>query len=353
MKFLHGPFRGKHRYRRIAFFIRKLYISLGMIAFTFLTGIGGFMFLENYSFLDAVFMTVITVSTVGYGEVHQLSETGKIFASLLIIINLGTFAYAISNLTSFILEGDLKRFLKDYNILNKVEKLENHVIVCGYGRYGKETALELAKQRIPFVVIENDEHKITELRDHKGFLFLEGDASQDEVLLEAGIKSANALIVTISHDAENVYVCLGAKQLNPHIRLISRAFDAKLSTKLKRAGADYVIMPEHIGGIHMATLVKNPGVIEFMSFLSNMGILFDEIPVSQLRPEYLNRSIRDLNIGQRTGAYIMGLRHGNGKCSINPPAETIIDANMSLILVGDSAHLSKFDAIMLQNYDEE
>ncbi|MEM6726631.1 MAG: NAD-binding protein, partial [Bacteroidota bacterium] len=183
-------------------YVRNFYIAVFLLLVTLTIGIIGYIFLEDYSLNQAFYMTIITLSTVGFSEVRELSDQGRIFTSFLILFNLGIFAYAISNISSFFIEGDWQRLIKDYRILTKVEKLRNHVIVCGYGRHGQQVLDELSSQEIPYVLIEKDDEKLDELRDGGEILFVEGDATNDDLLTEAGINQAKALIVTLSDETE-------------------------------------------------------------------------------------------------------------------------------------------------------
>ncbi|MDP4184262.1 MAG: potassium channel family protein, partial [Bacteroidota bacterium] len=216
---------------------------------TILAGIAGFMVIEHYRLIDAFFMTVITISTVGFREVSPLSDAGKIFTSLLIIFSLGTLAYVGSNLVSFIFDGEFINNLKIIRVIRRVEKLRNHVIVCGFGRNGEQVCLELASHGKPFVIIEKRDNVIERIRQHPDFLYVKGDAIHEDVLEQAGIRHATALVATTPSDADNVFVVLTARSLNPHLRIISRASEPNSDSKLKRAGATNVIMPERIGGL--------------------------------------------------------------------------------------------------------
>jgi voltage-gated potassium channel len=204
---------------------KRLRLGIALILGAILTGILGYMFLENYTFSEAFYMTIITISTVGYGEVKPLDNTGRIFTSLLIICNLGIFAYAVSIVTNFVAEGNLKIYFRYRSMQKQIEKLSGHIVVCGYGRNGRQVCdmIEVSKQ--PYVVIESNHENIELLHNKPNVLFIEGDATDDSVLMDAGITAAKALITTLPKDPDNVYVVLTAKEKNPSIHIVSRASD--------------------------------------------------------------------------------------------------------------------------------
>lgn len=339
----------KRRFKRVSKYLQNIIMAVLLLFITLCIGIFGFVFIDDYTLQEAFYMTIVTLSTVGYGEVKPLSEAGQLFASFLIIFNLGIFAYAISVISTFIIEGELRLFLKDYKVYKKIQKLRNHTIVCGFGRHGHQISDELTKSDLPFVVIEPDPSLIEDLRDHQ-FLFLEGDATQDQVLLEAGIEHAKAIVVTYGEDAFNVYTVLTARQLNPRLRIITRASDHNAEKKLLRAGADYVVLSEVIGGFYMATLIHQPNVVEFFNIISNMGdvtINFKEVEYSHLKQEFKDKSIRDLNFRQHTGVNIIGVRHKDGHYSVNPGPDVKIHKGMSLVILGDINQLQAFETLVI------
>ena len=249
-------------------FFSRIYLAVFFIFLIFFVGVIGFRWIEGYNFVDAFYMTVITVTSVGFTEVRPLSEPGRIFTSILIIFSISIYAYAISLLTSYIIDGDLKLFLKEYKVSKKINKFKNHIVVCGYGRNGREAVRKLMSFQTDFLVIESDPDRINDLKD-KGFLFVEGDATVDSVLNKANINDAKALITTLPKDADNVFIVLSARQQNEKMTIISRASENKSVSKLKKAGANNVIMPDKVGGSHMASLVMTPDVVEFLDTIFN------------------------------------------------------------------------------------
>lgn len=338
------------RFERINKYIRNILLASILLCTTTVIGIVGFMVIDDYTFSEALYMTIITLSTVGYGEVKPLSHNGQIFTSFLIIFNLGVFAYAISIISNFIIEGELRSFLKDYKMYQKIRKIEKHTIVCGFGRHGRQICEELTKNKLPFVVIEPDSKQFEDLRSLK-YLFMEGDATADEVLIDAGIHRAKAVVVTYSENAFNVYTVLTARQLNPKLRIITRATDRSDEKKLLRAGANHVVLTEVIGGFYMATLIHQPNVVEFFSIISNMGdvsIHFKEVHYHEMQKEYRDKSIIDLSLRSHTGVNIIGVRLPSGDYNVNPKPDIIIKKGMTLVILGDLNQIKLFrDRIMI------
>jgi voltage-gated potassium channel len=325
----------------------KLYLAIGLVILVLITGVAGYYFIQDYTFIDAFFMTVITIATVGYREVKELDDAGKIFTSFLIIFSIGTFAYAISVITRYVIEGEFQLFFKHYKVNKDIQQLKKHVVVCGYGRNGRQACQQLASGNESFVVIESDPVIIESMRNESKLLFVEGDATQDEVLAEAGLERAKALITALPSDASNVFVVLTAREMNPSLKIISRASDDASEHKLKRAGADNVIMPDKIGGTHMAALVTKPDVLEFIDHITGrINIRLEEILFSSLPESMRNKSIRELEIRNKTGANIIGYKTANGEYVINPPPDTIMMQDAKLFVLGTQEQVMRFKDIL-------
>jgi len=328
-------------------YFKKLYLAGGLILAVLTLGVGGYILIEHYSFLDSFFMTIITVATVGYREVNPLSPAGKIFTSFLIIFSIGTFAYAVSVLTKYVIEGEFQTYFKHYQVNKEILKLQHHVIVCGYGRNGRQACDQLRSQNEQFVAIESDPDIVGHMRDHEHLLFIEGDATEDDVLLKAGLKRAKALITALPNDAANVFVVLTAREINPSLKIISRASDDASENKLKRAGANNVIMPDKIGGTHMAALVVKPDVLEFIDHITGrINIKLEEILFSSLPDQMKNKSIRELEIRNKTGANIIGFKTADGEYVINPPPDTIMQQDAKLFVLGTQEQVTRFKEIL-------
>jgi voltage-gated potassium channel len=231
-----------------------------------------------------------------------------------------------------------------------ISRLKDHTIVCGFGRHAILTCEELAKQQIPFVVIEFDPEKIEDIRKNTEYLFIEGDATEDEILLEAGIANANALVVTLPADADNLFVVMSARQLNPKLRIISRANNTADEIKIKRAGADHVVIPERIGGFYMATLVNKPDLVEFFTLLSNMGpgqVVFEEIKVDNLQARFRDKTIEESKLDKEGRLPIVAVRYPSGNYQLNPLPNTVLSKGMDIVVLGDPAQMKQFKSIAL------
>ena len=319
---------------RIAFSFLLLILPVGI-------GLAGYMLIEKYGFLDALYMSVITIATVGYGEVIPLSDNGRIFTIFLIITNLGVFAYALSLITSILIQGEFYRKFKKNMMKNKISKLRNHVIVCGYGRNGKEAVAILIRKKIPFVVIERNKEVASTHLEGSEFLFLNEDAIVDEILLEAQIEHARGLISTLSDDADNVYVVLTARELNQKMVIVSRASKDATVKKLKRAGANNVIMPDKIGGAHMASLIIQPDVKEFLDIISGQGenVQLEEFDFGKIKERFNGLTIAELNLRHITGVNVIGLKLPNGNYTVNPDIFVPLESNVKLIVLGTSQQM--------------
>jgi voltage-gated potassium channel len=322
----------------------KMYISIGLMMLIILMGVVGYMLIENYRLLDAFYMTVITVATVGFEEVHTLSDNGKLFTSFLIITSFGTFAYALTSLSKYVFDGEFNKYFKNYKVSSAIDKLENHVIICGFGRNGKQAAHVLKKHNTRFVVIEEKKDVVSEINHKYSDLIVEGNATLDEVLLKAGVTRARALITTLPFDADNLFIVLSARALNPKLTIISRASEDNTDKKLKVAGANNVIMPDRLGGAHMASLVMKPDVMEFVDYITGQGndnIRLEEITFASLSEKYQNKTIRDLEIRNKSGANIIGFKTAEGDYIINPSPDTVIIPNVKLFVLGTAEQIIK------------
>lgn len=328
----------------------NIYFSIALIIAIVCIGIVGFILIEGYGFLDAFYMTVITVATVGFQEVHPLTEGGRLFTAFLIITSFGTFAYAVTSISKYIADGEFNRYFKYYKVSAAIEKLEGHVIICGFGRNGKQAAHVLKKHNTRFVVIEEKKEVIDAITHRYSDLILHGDGTHDEVLERAGIAKASALITTLPIDADNLFIVLSARTLNPKLNIISRASEDNSDKKLKLAGADNVIMPDKIGGAHMASLVMKPDVMEFLDFITGQGgdnIRLEEIKFENLTLEFQNKTIRELEVRNRSGANIIGFKTASGEYVINPSADTKIIPDAKLFVLGTTDQINKLKELFV------
>jgi len=302
------------------------------------------MIIEGYNFLDAIYMTTITVTTAGFEEVKPLSTGGKIFTTTLLIASWASFAFALTRITQFVTSGEIHKYFKIRRIMKEADKLHGHVIICGYGRNGQQASHTLKIHNVPFVVIEKDEARMGQLANDQGLIFFTGDATEDWVLKQAGIERAKALITALPEDADNVFIVLTARSINSNIQIISRASKQSSIQKLKKAGADNVIMPDRIGGIHMATLVSKPDVVEFIDFLSSADgetIHIESVDYNHLPEAIQNKSLTEVMNWKKTGVNCIGIKNREGKFVINPPQDVIIQEGMKVIVLGTKLQIDQ------------
>ena len=326
----------------------RIYLALSFILGVVVVGSVGFVLIEGYSWVEALYMTVITVSTVGFGEVRELSEEGMLFTSILIMGSLGTFAYSISALTTYFVNGEYRTTFKEARLKQEVEKLSNHVIVCGMGRVGEMAVQELHDHNTPVVIVENDVEKADSL-SAEGHIVISGDATRDENLASAGITKAKSVITTLPSDAQNLYVVLAAREMAPNIHIVSRASKLNSVSKLRVAGANNVIMPDKVGGAHMASLVVMPDVIEFLDHLKIQGaddINLEEIPVNVLPQGLKTASLGELDARNRVGVNVVGLKQSDGNFIINPGRDTPLDDACKLFVLGTADQLRTMNRIL-------
>ncbi|MBK8609757.1 MAG: potassium channel protein [Chitinophagaceae bacterium] len=330
------------------FFIKRLNLFKGLFVPILLmgglvmAGSLGYMIIEHYGFLEAVYMTIITVGSVGFQEVRPLHESGRIFTIFLIVLNLGLFTYFITLLSRYFFDLEFIKKYKLFKMENSIQKLQGHVIICGFGRNGKECAQVLHDNGIQFVVLEE---KIEDFSD-VGFAvdyFLKGDATKDEALLEAGVKNARALISALPVDADNLFVVLSAKQLNPGLMIISRASQDSSVSKLKIAGATNVIMPDKIGGAHMATLVMLPDVVELLSIMATRNN--EKFKIVEKVTEK-NISLAELDLWNKTNCTILGIKDEDNNYTVNPAASHIILPGQKIIIMGNDEQIKNANKLI-------
>ena len=324
-------------------FKSRLYKSIFLLLIILTIGVLGYMVLSGDTFVNSLYMTVITMTTVGFSEVHPLSEDEKIFTIFLILTSISVFGYTVSSFTEYIVSGQLFHKIKLKKVQKKIDKLKGHTIVCGYGRNGKQAIAKLKSYNKEFVVVEKDKELISFL-DTEGVLNIEGDATLDETLLRAGIATADNLITALPSDADNLFVVLTASQLSKKCKIISRASNESSNSKLKIAGADNVIMPDKLGGAHMASLVVTPDVIEFVDKLTFEGETtanLEEVSVNDLPSEYVNKTILDLDLRKKTGCTVIGFKTANQEYIINPEASILLEKDTNLIVLGRPEQITK------------
>ena len=290
-------------------------------------------------------MTAITLSTVGFGEVVPLTPEAKIFTIFFIMMSLTVFAFGIKELTQFVVTENIFEKIKQKKMKKITATFKEHTLICGYGRNGRQAAHRLLNHGHPFVVIEQ---KPEVIQGNEKIHFIHGDARQDNTLEQANIQKAKHLIAALPNDVDNLFVVLSARELNPNLLIVSRLTDASNQAKLRRAGADHIIMPDRIGGDHMASLLMVPDLIRFLeelSWLEQDSPNLEEIAIDALPKKYLNRSLSDLEIRKKTRCNVVGFRNAQGKLMINPPADLKLESQSKLIVLGDINSITQLNAM--------
>ncbi|MAU27351.1 MAG: potassium channel protein [Muricauda sp.] len=325
-------------------FRSKIVVALILMVLVLFSGVLGYRYISDYTWVEAVYMTIITVTTVGFAEVKPLDTEAKIFTVFLIVTSVFIFGFAISVITEYIMSRNSLQILKKKRLKNIIENLSGHVVICGYGRNGMQAADKLKAYNMPFVVIEKDKEIIE--KHEEDILFVEGDANEDEVLLQAGVDRAKYLITAVPDDAVNLFVVLSARQLNENLFIISRASQVTSSKKLEFAGANKVIMPDKIGGDHMASLVVMPDLITFMDQLSVEGentTNLEEVEIEDFTDQIDCKSIRDLDLRRKTGCTIIGYIDPKGNYIINPEADLELEPKGKVIVLGRPEQIRKLN----------
>ncbi len=325
---------------------KHLKISISLLFILIIIGIFGYKLIEKWKLLDSIYMTIITITTVGYGEIHSLSTNGKIFTIIFILSGVIILAYAIGSLSELIIEDEIRKIFGRRKLEKKIAKLKNHYIICGYGRMGKVICDELDEESVPFIVIEKDENVI-DLIDSKNFLYIKGDATLDEILIKAEIKRAKGLVAVTSSDAENLYITLTAKNINPRLKVIARTIEDGADVKLKMAGADMVFSLYQIGGMKMAQAILRPAVLNFIEIITqrkSMELLIEEVTVNNSSP-LAGKTLRNSGIRQELGVIIIAIKKNSGEMLFNPIPDTLIEANDKLLALGEKKNLKKLERI--------
>ena len=318
--------------------------ALFLVVFILLVGILGYHFRYGFNWVNSLYMTVITVATVGFSEVRPLGDEGRLFTVFLIVSSVFIFGFAISVITENLLSRNSLERLKQKRVKNKINGMSNHVVVCGFGRNGRQAAEKLKAYKKPFVVVERNKQVIEDFEDE--VLFVEGDVNEDEVLLEAGIDRAGYLVTALPDDAVNLFVVLSARQMNENLFIISRASQLTSLKKLEFAGANKVIMPDKIGGDHMASLVVMPDLITFMDKLSLEGehtTNLEEVEIEDFKGRLDCKSIKDLDLRKQTGCTIIGYITPGGEYIINPEADLKLEPKGKVIVLGRPEQIDRLN----------
>lgn len=322
--------------------IRPIIVIIFVISF----GTIGYSIIERWNPFDSLYMTIITLTTVGYGEVHTLSKAGKFFTIILILSGVGAMLYALGSGAKTLIEGELREILGRKKVSKIIEGIRNHYIICGYGRMGKIISKEMSSHGAHFVVIEKSAEVLAIV--DKDILAIQGDSTQDAILKSAGIEKARGLISVLSSDADNLYVVLSARGLNPKLRIAARASEEGVEQKLIRAGADNVISPYHIGALRIAHTMLKPAVVDFIEFATKKGnieLQMEEIKVKE-DSHIMGLSLDECGMRKELGIIIVAIKRASGEMEFNPTSASIIKQGDTLIAMGDVNQLKKFEQLV-------
>jgi voltage-gated potassium channel len=326
---------------------RRLLVVTSAVLAVLALGSGGYVLVEGWSFLDAFYMTVITLTTVGYGEVRPLSPAGRVFTIVLIFLGVSTVAYALSSIGEYLLTSGVIGRLRKRGMMQAINRLQGHVIICGAGRVGRTAARTLEEMNEPFVLIESDPELVHALQE-EGSIVLEGDSTQDETLLAAGLERAKGILVCTGDDSDNLFIVLSARSLNRDLFIVARSVEASNEGKMRRAGANKVISPYQIGGRHMANVVVRPHVAEFMDFVtldSGLELWLEEIEVTA-NSAVAGRTVVEADMRRQTGVTLVAMLRGEEKEMITPDENTRFAIGDELIVLGTRSQLAALEELV-------
>ena len=318
------------------------------LAVVLLAGVAGYRWIEGWGFFDSLYMTVITLATVGYGETHPLSPSGRLFTIFLILLGVGALTYAVTAVTTFVVEGALTDVLGRRRMEAEIARLKEHLILCGGGETGRHVAEEFHKVGAPFVVIDRDAGRLEHLKRTGHTLFIEGDASSEEVLAKAGIGQARGLVAALPQDKDNIFVILTAREMNPRLRIVSRVVEQESRPKLLKAGADAAVSASFIGGLRMASEMVRPAVVSFLDQMLRSGK--DAVRVHEVKMgsscRLVGRTLAEAAIYDKTGLLVVAVAR-NGGYEINPSPQTRLQEGDGLIVCCSSDQLKRLNTLVV------
>ncbi len=330
---------------------RNVIRGLVLLLFVVLGGTAWFHLVDDYTVVDALYMTVITVSTVGFREVHEVDRADRIFVVFLIISGLTVLTYTLGSLGRVIIEGSIERYVGRRRMLHEIENMKEHYIICGHGRMGEILCEELAREEVPFVVIEGDA-ETAEVLTSQGYRVVEGDATEDDVLGRAGVARAKGLVAVVSNNVDNLYITLSAREMcrgqNDSLYILARATDDSASEKIKRAGANRVISPYVIGGMRIVQALLRPTVYDFVDIATQrrgMELMFEELTVGATS-NLDGVALKDSGIRQDYDIIVIAIKKPSGRMVFNPGPQLSLEINDVLITLGDREQLDRLNSAL-------
>ena len=320
-----------------------LMMLIGIIAF----GTGGYYFVEHMPLFDAFYMTIISISTVGFAEIVPLSTLGRTITIIIIVLGISVGTYTIGIIARWFVEGEVRKIFGRRKLQKQIHELKNHFIICGYGRIGRIICRELHEDHFDFVVIEQDASAIADLEDEK-YLYLQMDATSEEALLAAGIMKAKGIVTAVNSDANNVFISLTARGLRPEIIILARASEEKNEQKLRKAGATNVVSPYSMGARRMAQILKRPTVVDFIDIATmgnKLGLLMEEARVGT-HSKFIGKNLIDSRLRQDFGVIIVAIKKMSGEMKFNPMPSDTLEAGDVIVLIGKKEDLKRMSAVM-------
>ena len=327
--------------------IRHLIIAIIVILILLIAGTTGYHVIEGWPFFDALYMTVITITTVGYGEIHQLSTEGRIFTVFLIMSSFGGMGYVVGSIVQTFIAGQIRMALGRRKLEKRVKRLRHHYVLCGYGRIGSYLAREFNEADIPFVIIEKEPERIKQLEED-GFPYVDGDATEDEHLLSAGVERAKGLVAATASDADNLYITLSTRSLNPSIFILSRAAEEGAEKKLLSAGANRVVSPYQMGAARMVNAILRPNIVEFVDLVverKHLELQLEEITVKD-NTRFKGKPLHEAGIRRDLGLIVVAIKKVSGDMLFNPSSDTLIERGDVLIVLGEKKHLGMLEQLV-------
>jgi len=323
---------------------------LVLIILVIFIGTIGFHLIEGWSFLDCLYMTVITIFTVGFKEVRELSPQGQVFTIFVILGGVGTAIFAFTKIAEIAFEGGIKKFWRRRRMEKELKNLKDHYIICGYGRMGKTVCERLKEEKLPFVVIDNKEEKIEELEQIGRYLFIKGDATHEEILIKAGIKKAKGMAALLRSDADNLYVVLSAKLVNPSLFILSKAMDEEAERKILQIGANKIVSPYKLSGLKIAQGLIRPTLLDYMDLIirrKELPLYMEELVVKK-DSKIVNRNLIECDIRRTANVIVVAMKKPGKDIEFNPSADIKIETGDILLVLGDKNAINQFDNIYLR-----